>query len=147
MKLIILGMGCPRCKTLAANTEEAARKLGLSYELSEITDQDKIASYGVSSLPALVADGHVLSEGKVLTVEEVEPLLRDAQSKPAAVQEQGTGKVKRVMAFVVLVILVIIALIVGMRDNKANKEAVEGTPVEETAPAAAQPPVVKSVSE
>lgn len=74
-KLQILGPGCMKCKTLAANAEAAARALGLDYELEKITDINQIMAFGVMMTPALAVDGVVKSSGKVLDAEQIKKLL------------------------------------------------------------------------
>ncbi len=74
-KLQILGTGCPKCKTLAENTEAAARSLGIAYELEKITDIVEIMKFGVMMTPALAVDGKVKTFGKVLSVEEIKKLI------------------------------------------------------------------------
>ena len=75
MKLQILGTGCPKCKKLAANAEEAAKGLGLDVEIEKVTDIDKIIDFGVMSTPSLAIDGKVVVVGKVPSVEEIRKLL------------------------------------------------------------------------
>ncbi len=75
VKLQILGTGCPKCKKLAENTEEAARQLGLTYELVKVTDINAIMGFGVMMTPALAVDGKVKVVGKIPSVEEIKPLL------------------------------------------------------------------------
>ena len=75
MKLQILGTGCPKCKKLAANAEEAAKGLGLDVEIEKVTDIDKIIDFGVMSTPSLAIDGKVVVVGKVPSVEEIKKLL------------------------------------------------------------------------
>ena len=75
MLLQVLGVGCPKCKQLAANAEAAARELGLDYLLEKVTDIGAITGFGVMMTPALAVDGTVKSQGKVLSVEEVKKLL------------------------------------------------------------------------
>ena len=70
-KIQILGGGCPKCQKLAANAEEAAKDLGLDYELEKVTDINKITGFGVMITPALVVDGEVKSSGKVLSADEI----------------------------------------------------------------------------
>jgi|UniRef100_A0A7C5AKN8 small redox-active disulfide protein 2 len=74
-KIQILGPGCPKCEQLAKNTEEAAKALGLDYELEKIKDLNQMMSMGVFLTPALVVDGEVKVVGKVPSVEEIKPLL------------------------------------------------------------------------
>jgi small redox-active disulfide protein 2 len=75
-KLQILGTGCAKCKTLAANTEAAAKALGLEYELVKVTDINQIMDFGVMLTPALAVDGVVKSAGKVLSADEIKALLK-----------------------------------------------------------------------
>lgn len=75
MKIEILGIGCPKCKQLAANTESAVKELNISADISKITDIDKITDYGVMMTPALAVDGTVVSAGKVLSKEEIKKII------------------------------------------------------------------------
>ena len=77
MKTIqILGTGCPKCRQLGANAEQAAIKAGIPYKLEKITDLAKIAGMGVMSTPGLAVDGEVKSTGKLLTPDQIEEILR-----------------------------------------------------------------------
>jgi len=78
MKIEILGPGCARCKTLAANTEAAAKKLGMDFQLTKVTEIDKIIGYGVMMTPALVIDGKVELSGKVPNEAELTSILTTA---------------------------------------------------------------------
>lgn len=75
MKIEILGVGCPKCKQLAANAEVAIKELKIAAEISKVTDIDKITEYGVMFIPALAVDGRVLSAGKVLSKDEIKEVL------------------------------------------------------------------------
>ncbi|MDD4013978.1 MAG: thioredoxin family protein [Candidatus Omnitrophica bacterium] len=75
MKIEILGAGCPKCKQLAANAEEAVRELGVGAEIGKITDIDRIMDYGVMMTPAMAVDGTVVSAGKVLSKDEIKKIL------------------------------------------------------------------------
>jgi len=75
-KLQILGTGCPKCKTLAANTEAAAKALGIEYELVKVTDINQIMNFGVMMTPALAVDGVVKSAGKALDPEQIKKLIQ-----------------------------------------------------------------------
>ena len=74
-KLMILGPGCPKCQRLAANAEQAAKDLGLEYELIKVTDIQQITALGVAMTPALVVDGNVKSSGRLLPADEIKKLL------------------------------------------------------------------------
>jgi len=74
-KIQILGTGCAKCQKLAAVAEEAARALGLPYEIEKVTEIDRIMGFGVMFTPALVVDGQVKVAGKVPSLEDTKKLL------------------------------------------------------------------------
>jgi small redox-active disulfide protein 2 len=74
-KLQILGTGCPKCSDLANKTEQAAKELGIDYELIKVSDINDIMSFGVMMTPALAVDGEVRISGKVPGVEEIMELI------------------------------------------------------------------------
>lgn len=71
MKIEILGTGCPKCKKLTELTEEAVNELGVSVEITKVTDINKIINYGVMVTPALVIDGDVVVAGKIPDKEKI----------------------------------------------------------------------------
>lgn len=74
-KLQILGTGCPKCKTLAENTEAAAKELGFEYEIVKVTDINEITGFGVMATPALAVDGEVKVSGRVASPDEIKKIL------------------------------------------------------------------------
>lgn len=80
MKIEILGTGCPKCATLAANADKAAQSLGVEYEMCKVTQLTDIMKRGVMMTPALAIDGEVKSAGKVLSEAEITTLLTNAMS-------------------------------------------------------------------
>ncbi|UCH78541.1 MAG: TM0996/MTH895 family glutaredoxin-like protein [Candidatus Coatesbacteria bacterium] len=74
-RIQILGTGCAKCDKLAANTEAAARELGLECEVEKVTDIEAIMSFDVMMTPALAVDGDVRVVGKVPSVEDLKELL------------------------------------------------------------------------
>lgn len=74
-KLQILGTGCMKCNKLAEAAEEAAKSLGIEYQLEKVTDINQIMSFGVMMTPALVVDGEVKVVGKVPSPEEIKKML------------------------------------------------------------------------
>jgi len=74
-KLQVLGPGCPKCEELAKRTEEAARALGVDYELEKVKDLNEMMALGVFVTPALVVDGEVKVAGKVPSDEEIKKLI------------------------------------------------------------------------
>ena len=81
MKIEILGTGCPKCQTLARNADQAARKLGIEYELCKVTTIDDIMKRGVMMTPALAIDGKVEVVGRVPGEAEITTLLTDRLSR------------------------------------------------------------------
>lgn len=75
MKIEILGTGCSKCQALTLHVKEAVAKKGIFAQIEKVEDIMKIMSYGVTSTPALVVDGIVVSSGKLLTVDEIIALL------------------------------------------------------------------------
>jgi small redox-active disulfide protein 2 len=74
-KLQVLGTGCAKCLALAANTEAAAKELGIAYELEKVTELNRIMSFGVMMTPALAVDGVVKVVGKVLSPADIKKLI------------------------------------------------------------------------
>ncbi len=75
MKIEILGVGCHKCKQLAANAESAVKDLNVPAEIGKVADIDRITEYGVMMTPALVINGKVVSVGKVLSKEEIKNII------------------------------------------------------------------------
>jgi len=75
IKIQILGTGCPKCKALTANTEAAAKDLGIEYEIEKVTDINEIMKFGVMMTPALALDGEVKVVGKVLSSDKIKQML------------------------------------------------------------------------
>ncbi len=71
----VLGSGCKNCHTLYENAKKAVAEAGLNVEVEYITEMEKIAEYGVMSMPALIVNDKVVSMGKVLKAEEVKKYL------------------------------------------------------------------------
>lgn len=76
IKVEILGSGCKKCHQLEENAKKAISDLGINAELDHITDQIEIVKRGVMSTPALAVNGKVVSKGKVISPEEIKPLLQ-----------------------------------------------------------------------
>ena len=75
MKIEVLGTGCAKCQTLTSHVKEAVAKKGIFAQIEKVEDIMKIMEYGVTSTPALVVDGKVVSSGKLLSVDEIVTLL------------------------------------------------------------------------
>lgn len=70
-KIHILGTGCPKCKTLAANAEAAVKTLGIEAEIEKVEKIADIMKFGVMTTPALVVDGVVKSAGRILSPDDI----------------------------------------------------------------------------
>ena len=77
-KLQILGTGCPKCRLLTEHAEQAARAIGLDYELEKVTELDRILELGVMATPALVVDGEVRVSGHVPSEARLREMLAPA---------------------------------------------------------------------
>ena len=71
----VLGAGCKFCHEQYENAIKAVKGMGLDIEVEYITDMSKVMEYGVMSMPAIVVNDKVVSQGKVLKAADVEKLL------------------------------------------------------------------------
>jgi small redox-active disulfide protein 2 len=83
MKIEILGLGCAKCKLLAAEAEKAVRNAGVEATISKVEDMDAIVDAGVMVTPALAIDGEVKSSGRIAPAKEIEAWIRAAQASKA----------------------------------------------------------------
>ena len=74
-KLQILGTGCPKCKKLAEVTEQAAKELGIDFEMVKVTNISEIMKFGVMMTPALAVDGEVKVAGKIPGSDEIKKMI------------------------------------------------------------------------
>lgn len=74
-KIQVLGPGCTKCKVLFEHAEQAAKELGLEYEIEKVTDISTIMGYGVMTTPALVVDGEIKLAGRVPSAEQLKAVL------------------------------------------------------------------------
>ena len=72
----VLGAGCKSCHEQHENVKKAVADMNLGAEVEYITDMEKVMSYGVMSMPAIVVNGQVVSMGKVLKAAQVAELLK-----------------------------------------------------------------------
>ncbi|MFO7767067.1 MAG: thioredoxin family protein [Pelovirga sp.] len=76
-KIQILGSGCKKCNELAANAEQAAQSAGLEFQVEKITQLNDIMTFGVMTTPGLAIDGKVVSQGKLLSPEQIVTHLKE----------------------------------------------------------------------
>ncbi len=79
MKIKVLGSNCVKCDNLLKNTRQAVEQLGLGIEVNKEIELDKIVSYGVMTIPALVINEKVVSVGKALAVDKIIELIKAAE--------------------------------------------------------------------
>ncbi len=78
-KIKVLGMGCAKCNALYENVKKAVEELGISAEIEKVEDIKEIVAHGVMGTPALWIDGKVVSQGKLLSVEDLKKVLEGAK--------------------------------------------------------------------
>jgi predicted thioredoxin/glutaredoxin len=83
MKLITLGNCCKKSKQNHENAVIAAKNCGLEPPVN-VGDPIEIAKYGVMSLPALVLNGKVIAMGRLLSVEQIETLIKGKMAEEDA---------------------------------------------------------------
>jgi small redox-active disulfide protein 2 len=74
-RIEVLGPGCQKCRVLFEHAEQAAKELGIDYEITKITDIVAITSYGVMATPALVVNGRLRLSGRVPSAEQLKAVL------------------------------------------------------------------------
>lgn len=74
-EILVLGPGCAACNLLAERSEQAAKELGLDYELYKFTSPASFATFGVMVTPSLVVNGEVKVTGRVPDLEQLKRML------------------------------------------------------------------------
>ncbi len=87
MKIQILGTGCPKCRALESSAHQAVQQLseisaessdlGKTYNVEKVQDMDDIMNFGVMITPALAINGNLVSEGKLLSKDQVIELIQN----------------------------------------------------------------------
>lgn len=77
-KLQVLGsIGCVSCKMQFAQMQEALKELGYPETAVEYVDDIQVAlDYGIMSVPAVVVDGKVVGNGKVIKKNQLIEILK-----------------------------------------------------------------------
>ena len=76
MNIITLGNCCKKSQKNHENAVIAAKNCGIDEPVN-VSDTMEIMKYGVMSTPALVIDGKVVTMGRMLSVEQIEKLIKD----------------------------------------------------------------------
>ena len=75
MKIQILGTGCAKCKTLAANAKQAVDEIGADIQIEKIEDIKEIMKFNILMTPGLAIDGNVKAAGRVLSSDDIKKLI------------------------------------------------------------------------
>ena len=76
MLIEVLGSGCAKCQTLEKHAKEAVEKSVGNRQVVKVSDYAAMAARGILSTPALALDGHIRSQGKVISTDEILTLLK-----------------------------------------------------------------------
>ncbi len=79
MKIVTLGNCCKKSHKNHENAVIAAKNCGITEPVESIGDMSEIMKYGVMATPGLVMDGKVVAAGRMLSVEQIEKLIKDRQ--------------------------------------------------------------------
>jgi len=79
MEIVILGTGCPKCKTLEKLTREAASETGINADIRKEEDIVNIMNYGIMMTPGLVINGRVVMSGRLPSLKEIKEILLNNQ--------------------------------------------------------------------
>ena len=74
-QVIVLGPGCPKCKTTYNNVLEAVKQTGIEANVTKIEDIVEMMNYNVLTTPVLMIDGVAKIKGRVADVKEIKALL------------------------------------------------------------------------
>ncbi|MDD2553758.1 MAG: thioredoxin family protein [Desulfotomaculaceae bacterium] len=75
MEIKVLGAGCPRCHQLMMEVINTLAEMDLDAGVNMVEDKQLISSYNVNSLPAIVINGKVKTEGKIPNRKEIKKLI------------------------------------------------------------------------
>lgn len=71
MEIVVLGTGCPNCKTTYDRVANVIEGMENKPTLRKEEDILEIVKYNIMSLPAVVVDGEVVIKGIVPSEEEI----------------------------------------------------------------------------
>lgn len=74
-RIEVFGTGCPKCRAVVRNAEQAVAELGVEAEVVKVDDLGQMAVRGVMMTPALAIDGEVVVTGHVAPVAEIKRYL------------------------------------------------------------------------
>lgn len=75
MEIKILGIDCPQCRLLQVRAMRAIQQLRIRATVEHVDNPEDIWSYGILTPPAVAVDGHIVSQGRMLTIAEIKTML------------------------------------------------------------------------
>lgn len=81
MEIVVLGTGCPNCKTTYDRVAKVIEGMENKPTLRKEEDILEIVKYNIMSLPAVVVDGEVVIKGIVPSEEEIRKEIRKVITK------------------------------------------------------------------
>ena len=75
MEIKVLGSGCSRCHKALEVVEKVVKEQGVDAQVEYVTDLERVMSYNVMSMPAIVVDGEVRLKGSVPTESDIKKVL------------------------------------------------------------------------
>lgn len=70
-RIEVFGTGCPRCRAVVRNAEQAVAELGVEAEIVKVDDLGQMAVRGVMMTPTLAIDGEIVAVGHIASVAEI----------------------------------------------------------------------------
>jgi small redox-active disulfide protein 2 len=71
IKIVVLGTGCPKCKTLEKSVRDTVANMGIESDITKEEDIMKIMEYGILHTPGLVINGRVVASGRIPSAKEI----------------------------------------------------------------------------
>ncbi len=76
MEVVVLGIGCAKCKSTVAMIERVAKEAGVQVEIAKIEDRAEIQRHGITATPAVIIDGVLVHSGGIPAHEKVAAWLK-----------------------------------------------------------------------
>lgn len=76
MEIKVLGGCCKKASKNYENVLEAVKLVDSSIKVELISDMNEIINLGVMSTPGLIIDGKIVSNGKLLSVDQIVKLIK-----------------------------------------------------------------------
>ncbi|NPV89489.1 MAG: thioredoxin family protein [Firmicutes bacterium] len=77
MEIKVLGMGCANCNQLEMDVFNVLAEMNVDAEVEKVEDVQKIMSYKVMGMPALVINGKVKVAGRVPKSAEIKRFITE----------------------------------------------------------------------